>query len=489
MAVGVFTSRIVLDALGKTDFGIYSAVGGIVIVFSFLNGVMASACNRYFAIEIGRDNTEGLRKVFSLNITVFIFIALIIIVLSESAGLWFVANKLVYPPERVVAVHWVYQLSILTFIISMLTTPFRALIIAYENMKVFAYCGIAEALLKLGLVLALCILTADKLILYGIAMLLVNVSIGAFYFTYCYKHYVASHYVRQWDGQLFREIVGYTGWNVIGNLAVIGKTQGINILFNVFFGPIVNAAQAIATQVSSVVYQFSYNFTTAVAPQITKSYSVGHTDEMLALLCKSSKYSYFLMFIVVLPVTIMLPLLLDIWLVEVPEGCVVFAQLTLINALIDSLSIPTAYAIQATGNVKWYQIFIGITLLLIIPISYLLIMCFNINAWAVLIVSICASVVAQIVRVIFVKRVHGLLVRTYIKSVVFPIVGATIVAIVIPITMLNTLTLTPLNYILIATISLIMVIIAIWLVGLTKTERSELKMAICKLPCIQLFLR
>lgn len=474
MVVGLFTSRVVLDALGETDFGIYGAVGGIVVVFSFLNGVMASACNRYFAIEIGRNNVSRLRKVFSLNVTVFIFIALIIILLSETVGLWFTANKMVYPPERTLAVHWVFQLSIFTFIVSMFATPFRALIIAYENMKVFAYCSIAEALLKLGLVLALCIIPSDKLILYGFAMLIVNMSIGAFYVSYCHKHYAASHYVRQWDGNLFREIVGYTGWNVIGSLAVIGKTQGVNLLLNVFYGPVVNAAQAIATQVSSVVYQFSYNFTTAVAPQITKSYAVGQTSEMLTLLCKSSKYSYLLMLIVVMPVVIMMPVLLSIWLVDVPDGCVVFAQLTLINALVDSLSMPTAYAMQATGNVKWYQIVTGITLMFIVPISYALIVWIGISAWVVLVVSICVSVAAQMVRVLFVRNAHGLSVRTYVQNVLLPIIGVTIVASVLPAIMLCMFRHTSAMYVLTSVVAFVAVGSAIWFVGLTRKERNEI---------------
>ena len=478
MIVGLFTSRIVLDTLGQTDFGIYGAVGGIVVVFSFLNSVMASACNRYFAIEIGQENHAALQKVFSLNITVFVAIAAIIIILSETIGLWFTNYKLVYPPDRSVAVNWIYQLSIFSFVISMLATPFRALIIANENMKIFAYGSIAEAILKLAMVCFLYFAPADKLVLYGVIMLIVNAAISFFYSSYCWQHYTASHYVRQWNGKLFREIVGYTGWNVIGSLAIIGKTQGVNLLLNIFFGPIINAAQAIATQVSTVVNQFSYNFMTAVSPQITKSYSVGENKDMLTLLCQSSKYSYMLMFIIIMPVLILLPQLLNLWLVDVPTWCVPFTRLTLINALVDSLSMPTAYAMQATGRVKWYQIFVGLTLLLIVPISYMLISLLHVRAFVVLIISIVMSIVAQMVRVLFVKHAHGLLVQTYIRQVVIPIIIVTTITTTIVFALLIILPSTITNKIVIAIASVLTICISVWFFGLTKQERINISTTI-----------
>ncbi len=475
MAVGLFTSRIVLNTLGETDFGIYGAVGGIVVVFSFLNGVMASACNRYFAIEIGKGDDVALRKVFCLNVTVFLAISVVIVLLSETIGLWFVDYKLVYPSERVVAVNWVYQLSILAFVVSMLTTPFRALIIAYENMKVFAYSSIAEAFLRLILVCALCIAPADKLILYACIMLIVNTVVGLFYAAYCWHCHPISRYKVEWDGVLFRNIVGYTSWNIIGSLAVIGKNQGVNLLLNIYFGPVVNAAQAIATQVSAVINQFSYNFMTAVSPQITKSYSVGNNDEMLTLMCRSSKYSYLLMLIIIMPILILLPYLLDVWLVDIPAGCVAFTQLTLINALVDSLSMPTAYAMQATGRVKWYQIGVGLTLLLIVPMSYVLIRLFNIDAMLVLVVSIMISIMAQGVRVLFVRHTHHLSLRLYVQSVVVPIILISIIAIVPPLLIMNVLSTTLTTDVVAAIVSVVATMMGTWFVGLSVTERVNIR--------------
>ena len=297
MAISLYTSRVILSTLGKIDFGLYNVIGAIVVNFSFLNGMLSSACSRYFAIELGRNDHKALKRVFSLNLTLFIVLGVIILLLSESVGLWFLNNKMKIPFNRMVAAQWVYQCSIVAFIINMLSTPYRSIIIAREKMKIFAYSSIIETVLKLGIVFLLLISPVDKLITYAVLMLLITVGTSGFYYLYCKHYYAECRYSFVWDKSLLKDILGYTGWNVIGILSGIGKSAGVNLLLNMFYGAIVNTARGIAYQVFVNVNQFVTNFTTAFNPQITKSYSANARSEMLKLVFQSSKFSYYLLFL------------------------------------------------------------------------------------------------------------------------------------------------------------------------------------------------
>ena len=432
MCVSLFTSREELRILGDVDFGIYNAVGSIVLSMTFLTSVLSSACNRYFSVEIGRGDRAALSKIFSLNTTIFLLMAVAAVLIGETVGVWFTTCKLVYPAERGVAVQLVLQLSLLTFVASMMTTPYRALIIAQEEMKVFAYSSLLEVTMKLGMVMGLMYSPIDTLEMYACGMLAINIGVLLFYKTYCNRHYEESRYRYTWDVAKIREVMSYTGWNVVGSMAVVGKSQGVALLLNTFFGPVVNAASAIAMRVSAVVNQFSFNFMTATSPQITKSYATGDIDGMVRLIIRSSKYSYFLMLLIALPISILMPELLAIWLEEVPDGTTAFATLLLMNALVDSLSMPTAYAMQATGRVKWYQLSVGGVLLLIVPIGYGVLYATGVSAEWVYVVSIATSVVAQAVRVAFVVRDIGMRASDYIQKVVMRITAVSVLSPVVP---------------------------------------------------------
>lgn len=475
MLIGFYTSRVVLDALGELDYGIYNAVGGIVVAFSFLNGIMSSACQRYFSIEIGRSDYAALAKLFKLNVTVFIALGLIILLLSESLGLWFLNHKMVYPPERFIAVQWVYQTSIIAFILNMMSTPYRSMIIAKEKMKVFAYCGVVEAVLKLGIVYMLMVSPTDKLVLYAVLMLVVNVGINAFYYLYCRQFYAECRYSFYWDYPLFKEIIGYTAWNVCGGLAGIGKSQGINILLNMFFGPTVNAARGLAYQVYMNINQFVSNYMMATNPQIIKAYASGIHKEMMKLVFQSSRFSYYLLFILIMPLFLEMEFVLQFWLKEVPEHTVLFTRLILINALIDSMATPFYTSIQATGNVKWYQIGAGGTLLLIVPISYLLLKLELIAPAGVFYVSILMSLIAHVFRTLCMKYQLKMSVKAYAKEVLLNLLIVSLLSVVAPLLICLMMPSSWLRLILSVMIAVLGTALIIYTIGFSTSERIKIQ--------------
>ncbi len=476
MAISLYTSRVVIDALGKVDYGLYNVIGTIVVNFSFLNGMLSSACSRYFAIELGRNNDEGLKHVFSLNLTLFIILGGVILLLSETLGLWFLNNKMVIPSDRLGAAQWVYQCSIIAFIINMLSTPYRSIIIAREKMKVFAYSSIVEAMLKLAIVFMLLLSPVDKLITYSVLMLLITIGTCGFYFFYCRRCYAECSYAFVWDKPLIKEILGYTGWNVIGIMSGIGKSAGVNVLLNMFGGAIINTARGIAYQVYININQFVTNFTTAFNPQITKSYSANARDEMLKLVFQSSKFSYFLLFILALPVIAEMPYLLNLWLGEanVVAHSVSFARLMLIAALIDSISYPLVTAVQATGKVKWYQIMVGGTMLMVLPVSYLLLKFGDFEPEAVFYVIIIASVIAQVFRVYFMKKQLGMDVGMYCVRVLSPVLMTTIVPALVVATIAMRLDASFVNLVIVTLVSVVVTTATIAICGLTASERKSI---------------
>lgn len=474
MLVSLYTSRVVLDKLGAVDFGLYGAVGGIVIAFSFLNNVMSSACNRYFAIDLGRGDYDSLHKVFNLNISVFAGISLLTILLSETLGLWFLNAKMVFPPERADAVQWVFQLSVITFVVNMMSTPYRSMIIAREKMKVFAYSSVVEAFLKLLAVFLLAVSPVDKLVFYAILMMLVSVGVSLFYFAYCTRFWAECKLRFYWDGGKFREIVGYTGWNVIGSLAVIGRSQGLNILLNMFYGPIVNAARAVAYQVYNTISQFVSNFMSATMPQITKSYSAGERKEMMGLVFTSSKICYLLLFMIVLPLGLQMPVVLDVWLKDVPQNAVLFTQLVLVNGLIDALSQPFMTAIQATGKVKWYQIAVGGTLLLILPVSYILLKTGSHPAHLVFVISIAFSLAAFVTRFFFMKAYLGMSISAYLREVVLRVLAVSLLSAALPLLAMRYIDGALLQFLAVCVLSVLSFAAAVWLIGLSANEKSAI---------------
>ncbi len=318
LCVGLYTSRIVLNTLGVEDYGIYNVVGGFVAFFSFLNGAMATATQRFITYELAQGNVERQINTFSTSVIIHFTIALLIVIAAETVGLWFVCNKLVIPEERFLAAIWVYQFSILTMFVSIVSIPYNAAIIAHEKMSAFAYISILDTVLKLVIVLLLTIVTFDKLVFYAALLFGISLLDRLIYGIYCKRHFAETRIKLIFDKKLFREMTNIAGWSLFGNIAGVFYTQGLNVLLNMFFGPVVNSARAIAVTIQGVVTGFVSNFQMALNPQITKSYAVGDLHRMHSLIFASSKYSFFLLLFIALPIMIETRTILTLWLKIVP---------------------------------------------------------------------------------------------------------------------------------------------------------------------------
>lgn len=356
MGISLFTSRITLAALGITDYGIYNVVGGMVAMFSILSGSLSLSISRYTTMEVGKGNIEKLKTIFSTSVSIQLFMALLVGILAEVAGVWFLNHKMVIPSDRLYAAHWVLHFSILTFMIGLISVPYNALIIAHEKMSAFAYVSILDASLKLLIVYLLYISPVDKLIVYAGLLACVSIVIRIVYGIYCKRHFVEAHYDFRLNKQLLRDMFGFIGWTFWGNGVVVLKDQGTNILLNMFCGPAVNAARGVAMQVNGAIYGFVQNFMVAVNPQITKSYSVGNLPDMHKLIIRSTKFAFFILLLLLIPVCANIDYILNLWLVEVPEHTASFVILILLYSLMDCFANPLITGVLAQGDIKPYEI-------------------------------------------------------------------------------------------------------------------------------------
>lgn len=370
MGVQLYTSRVVLDILGVEDYGLYNIVGGVVVMFSFLNGSLSSATSRFLIFELGRKNYAKLNKIFNVTLVSHIGIALIVVILAETVGLWLFYNKMTIPEPRLQAAFWVYQISVVTVVISITQVPYTAAIIAHENMKVYAYVGIADALLRLFVVFLLLKSPIDKLIYYALLLCIVQVGIMIYYRFFC-RRYAECFFRLCREKSLYKDVFSYAGSDMIGSVSVMAQGQGLNLLLNVFFGPAVNAARAIAYQLQGAITQFSTNFFTAVRPQIIKLYAEGKINEMLNLVKYSSWFSYYLMLIISLPVCFEADFILKLWLGKYPSHTDSFLVLMIILILIQTLKTPRSTVFHATGKVFLVNITVGMVLCAVFPLAYL----------------------------------------------------------------------------------------------------------------------
>ena len=431
MLVSLFTSRVILQVLGIEDYGVYNVVGGIVSMFAFINGGMVAATQRYITFELGSGNKERLQRVFSTSLQIHAMISILIVILGETVGLWFLQEKLVIPEDRMIAAMWVYQCSIIVCVLNIMSIPYNADIVAHEKMSAFAMISVVEVVLKLLVVYLLMLFPFDKLIVYAILLLAVQFSIRLVYAAYCKRHFEESSYIHRWNSDLIKEMLGFAGWSFWGSLAVILYTQGINMMLNVFFGPIVNAARGIAIQVQSAVLQFVMNFQMALNPQITKSYAAGNLDQMHSLMFRSARFSFLLLFFIALPVLLETNFLLTLWLKTVPDHTVIFAQIMLCISLVYTTANPCIIANQATGKVKVYQAVVGGILLAILPISYIVLK-MGAPAYSVFIVHFCVESVAQISRMFMLRKLINLPMWAYLKNIYAPSICTVIVSIILP---------------------------------------------------------
>lgn len=472
MAVTLYTSRVVLQALGVEDFGIYNVVGGVVAMFNLLVNTLSGASSRFITYSLGKGSKEELSQLFSTVFTIHILLATFLILMGETIGLWFVQHKLIIPTERLIASLWVYHCSILTAVVTFVCIPFNALIIAHEQMGTFAYFSIIEAILKLAIAVGVLFVPYDKLIVYAIFYFLVQFVIKSIYTVYCLVCFPESKLRFSWDFVLMKKIFVYVGWTLNGGLAVIGYTQGINILLNLFFGPVVNAARGIAIQVQAAVNTFIENFQTAIRPQIVKNYAASEYNYMHSLVVASSKYGFFLTLLLVGPIMMCIQPILKIWLGEVPTHTDNFVHIILGVALLWPLRGTMIDSIHATGDIKKFQLYEGTTLLLTVPIAYVLLKWWHVEAEVVFWIYFLVELTTQVLRVWIVLPKIKMPYRQYVQEVLYPI-GISLAVSFLPLLFFSLSEEDTFGHmVLYVCLFVIYIALCIYFLGLHKTERN-----------------
>ena len=471
MLVSLYTSRVVLATLGIEDYGIYNVVGGVVVMFGFLNGAMSASTSRYITFALGKGELGEQLKVFNTSLQIHLIIALLILLLAETVGLWFLQSKMIIAGDRQYAAFWVYQCSVLTMMASIINVPFNASIIAHERMSVFAYISIFEVISKLGIVYLLMIVPVDKLIFYAALLFAVQLLMQSVYMRYCVRHFEEVELKKIWSKPLFTEMLGFAGWNLMGNCAGILSTQGVNILLNMFFGPAVNAARGVAVQVQGAVSYFSSNFQMALNPQITKNYATGDLQAMHNLVLRSARFSFFLLFLLSLPIYLMTQEILEVWLTEVPDFSATFLQLSLMAVTIDSIANPLMVAAAATGNVRRYQTVVGGVIMLVTPIAYVVLK-MGADAPSVFIVNLLVIILSFITRLYIIRSLIQLNINRFVCQVGRSVLLVLLLGIPIPVILRLLFPPTSIVHVVILGLSCMgSVCIAVYTVGPEENER------------------
>lgn len=471
MAVSLFTSRVVLNTLGVEDYGIYNVVGGVVAMFGFINGSMSSATQRYITFALGKGDKNRLQTVFSTTLQIHTLIAGVIVLLGETIGLWFLYNKMQIPADRMDAAFWVLQCSIIATVVMIISVPYNADIVAHEKMSAFAYISILEVVLKLAIVYMLLVFSFDKLVLYAFLLLAIQLLIRFCYSYYCNKHFEETKYKHVWDKALFKEMTGFAGWSMFGNLASVLFSQGLNMLLNVFFGPVVNAARAVSVQVQSAIQQFVGNFQMALNPQITKTYAKGEMDEMHKLMFRSARFSFYLLFFLSLPMLFETNFILTVWLKIVPDNTVIFLRIMICTSLLYTLSNPLMVANQATGKVRKYQAICGTILLLILPVSYICLL-LGCPAYSVFIVHFVMESITQAVRMVLLRPLIGIRIRDYFRHIYLRVFVVVILSFILPLLVYEHMDDTVLRFFTVCIACVLSVGSVAYTLGLSSSERA-----------------
>lgn len=470
MVVSLYTSRVILNALGVEDFGIYNVVGGVVSMFTVISGSLSAAISRFITYELGKGDQSKLNKIFSASVTIQLLLSLIIVVLIESVGVWFLNAKMTIPADRVTAANWVLQFSIITFVINLISVPYNAAIIAHERMSAFAYISILEAIGKLAIAFFIMWSPIDKLIYYAILMCTVAVIVRLTYGHYCKKHFTECTYHFHWDKDILKQMFGFAGWNFIGASSVVFRDQGGNIILNIFFGPTVNAARGIANQVNTAITGFVQNFMTALNPQITKSYASGDGEYMMTLIFQGARLSFYMLLLLSLPVLINTHYILVIWLKIVPEHAVLFVRLILIFAMCESISNPLITAMLATGKIRNYQIVVGGLQLLNLPLSYICLKTGFVPE-SILVVAIIISLACLFARLYMLRGMIGLSSILYMKNVFLNVLVVALLSTIIPYMLFCYMKETFFSFIIITLIAVLCTLVVEFYIGCNQKER------------------
>lgn len=474
LIISLYTSRVILSILGAEDFGIYNVVGGVVVLFSFLTNAMTSSTQRFLNYNLGLNDENKTNKVFNTALIIHFTIFILVLVLSETVGLWFVKTQLNIPADRTAAMLWVYQMSVLTSLINIMVIPYRSSIIAAEKMSIFAFISILETCLKLIIVLVLPYIVGDKLIVYVVLLSLISVFNFIIYEEVCRRKLSFTRLNLQWDKAQYKEQISFSGWSLFGGLAMVGSKQGTNILINIFFNVAVNASVGIANQVRNAVYGFITSFQTAFNPPIVKLYAAGEYEELLKLIYRSSRFSYFLLFVLSFPVILFCKEILSIWLVDVPEYAVIFTQLVMLESFTEALSTPLWTAIGATGKVQKYQLFVSIIILSSLPFIYI---SFRLGSDPIIafLINLIISTIALLYRLFYIKKYVPYNFHNYLLKVIRPCLEITLISIPIPLILKYYFSTSTISVLLIIVLSIVISVTTIYLIGLNKNERLFIK--------------
>jgi O-antigen/teichoic acid export membrane protein len=473
MLVSLYAVRVVLNTLGAEDYGIYNVVAGVVVLFSFLNGAMTSATQRFLNYALGQGNTEQARDVYSLSFILYAVISLLVIILAETVGLWFLQTKLNIPAGRKNAAFVVYQCSIAAAVIGLLRVPYHAVIIAYEKMSFFALVSMIESLLKLGTAFLLAAISFDHLIVYAVLVFVTGIITFFMYKLYCNKTFETARFRYCGDKKLLRRLAGFSGWSIFGGIANVSSTHGTNILINLFTNVTVNAAMGIASQVNAAVYSFVVNFQTAFNPRIVKSYAARDYDCFIKLIFQTSKFSFYLLLFLILPLSINTEYVLQIWLKNVPAYTVIFTQLILFNSLLDALAGPLWMSIQAAGNIKRYQIMVSCFIFANLPLSYIFLKIGFSPVW-IPVIRLVLNIATVIWRVCFLQNKINLSLILFLRDVIFPLFMVSCISMVITLC-LSALFAGLLKFVVSCFVSVLCTGALICFIGLKQSEKTVIK--------------
>lgn len=484
LLISLYTSRVILEVLGVEDYGTFNAVGGVVSMLTILTGALSAAISRYITFELGKhgDNKERLQTIFSVSLKIQVWLGVGIIVLGETIGLWFVNTQMNIPPDRMVAANWVWHCALLAFFVGLINVPYNASIIAHERMSAFAVVSIIESVLKLLICYLLLMSPWDKLSVYAVLHLLVMLLIRLIYGVYCHRNFAECRYKGTNDKGLVKEMMSFAGFSFLNNTANILNSQGLNLLINIFFGVVLNAARGIATQIESAILQLVNNFTLAVNPQITKAYAAGDKSRVFRLVCMGSKYAYYMMLFLAIPVFLETDYLLSIWLTTIPDLAAVFIRLSLIGGMVKMLGNTGYTACMATGNIKNYSILITSVGILAFPLTWL---AFSMGASAEYsyYVFIVVYIAVEIVRLFLMKRILQFPPIMFVREVFIKIVVVTPFAAVLPWLISEWMDKGFLRLVVVTLISILTTGLSVYYLGLKSNERLYFKnLILSKIP-------
>lgn len=475
LGVSLYTSRVILAALGIEDFGIYNVVGGFVTMFAFLNNAMTTGIQRFYNVELGKNGIAGANKVYITSLFSQLTLAVVILVIAESLGLWYMYNKMVVPDARFDAAVYIFHFFVFSLVINIMSVPYSAVIMAHEKMDYFAFVSIFDAVLKLGIALVVPHVSTDRLIAYGFLMLTITIVDLCLFVVYAKNKFEEIHFVKIFNGALFKSLLTFSGWNIFGKVAIMFKEQGLNMVLNIFFGPVVNAARGIAFQVNGALAGFINNINIAVKPQLTQAYAQGDCQRTFSLMFSMSKLCYIILLFMAVPVCMEIDFILQIWLGDnVPEYTNIFIILVIATTFINNLNAPVSFVVHAIGKMKKYQITTSAIELLILPVAYIILKMGG-APWVVFVVALFFVVIGQIISLKILKELEDYSIKYYLIDVILPLLivsaGSTLASFIV----FQVLSSGFLSLCLVTVVSSITILILSYLFVLNSSEKDTVK--------------